>query len=187
MLSDGRAIQMSDATLINTIRAQRLVNFRIHSVGAAMLRRTTILRINHIGATNGWLKARPRSIGPFADHRYTASGSRRRSPGIGEGRPVARLPGGGIAPCRTGLSLCRKPRKRVRTLLSIGWPGFGPARRRRRSVRWWDWRSAAPISAGRRPRPRLCGPRLNVSKARPLRASRKKLSPPRPAGSTRAP
>ena len=25
-----------------------------------MLRRTTILRINHIGATNGWLKARPR-------------------------------------------------------------------------------------------------------------------------------
>ena len=30
------------------------------------MRRTTILRINHIAAINGWLKARPLMVGSFA-------------------------------------------------------------------------------------------------------------------------
>lgn len=63
-----------------------------------MLRRTRILRINHIGATNGWLKARPRpsACSPTADLPQTD-----RDAGLQGLERVARLrdyPGAALRP-----------------------------------------------------------------------------------------
>src|SRR5690606_1629305 len=67
--------------------------YRIQRQRAPMLRRASILRINHIAAINGWLKARPDEPARSLIVVLPQPGRDRSV------APAARLPGGGAAPC----------------------------------------------------------------------------------------
>lgn len=98
-------VAASSNTVVSTTTDRSFKHFlrprrRIPEMDTAMLRRTQILRIKHIEAINGWLKARPRRKRAFTDRRYGCSCCGAHPCWVIADRTAARLPGGGIAPCR---------------------------------------------------------------------------------------